>query len=255
MIIQRGRACRANPASLRAAGIVSAMLALVLCIPAAASAGEGSVSDPRELGTALDLKALTHSDDGPSVVYTAETHAPFTDQSAAFKWGIDRDGDEDFDLFVTTEWRGGKVAGAVTDTAGRELAAAVVSRPGPNVIKVSFPVAALGGAGAYRYAVNAGHTGGEAGRDLAPDAGLSQHRLGTIAGPSGSHTRAAAAAPVPAAPVEPDAVDAAPQANLPTTGADDGRALLPAAGAAFMVGGALIACAPRGGRRSWRGVR
>lgn len=239
MTIQRGRAGRA-PASLRAAGFVSAVLALVLWFPAAASAGEGSVSDPRELGTTLDLKAVTHSDDGPSVVYTAETHAPFTDRSAAFKWGIDRDGDEDFDLFVTTEWRGGKVAGAVKDTAGRELAAATVSRPGPNVIKVSFPVAALGGAGTYRYAVNAGHTEGEAGADLAPDAGLSLHRLGTIAGPSGREAAAAASAP---------------QASLPTTGPDHGRALLPVAGAAFMVGGALIAAAPRGGRRSWRGVR
>lgn len=261
MSIQRGRAGRAAPASLRAAGIVSAVLALVLCLPAAASAGEGSVSDPRELGTTLDLKAVTHSDDGPSVVYTAETHAPFTDRSAAFKWGIDRDGDEDFDLFVTTEWRGGEVAGAVTDTAGRELAAATVSRPGPNVIKVSFPVAALGGAGTYRYAVNAGHTEGQAGGDLAPDAGLSQHRLGTIAGPAGTETRVAAAAPA-----EPVPVDAAPpgreaaaasaaQASLPTTGPDHGRALLPVAGAAFMVGGALIAAAPRGSRRSWRGVR
>lgn len=239
--IQRGRACRAAPASLRAAGIVSMVLAVVLCIPAAASAGEGLVSDPRDLGTTLDLKALTHSDDGSSVVYTAETHAPFTDQSAAFKWGIDRDGDEDFDLFVTTDWRGGKLAGAVEDAGGRELAAAAVSRPGPTQIKVSFPVTALGGAGAYRYGVHAGHTEGEAGGDLAPDAGLSQHRLGTIAGASGTQTRAAA--------------EAAPQASLPTTGADDGRALLPAAGAAFMVGGALIAAAPRRGRRSWRGVR
>ena len=260
MTIQRGRACRAAPASLRAAGIVSAVFGLVLCIPAAASAGEGSVSDPRELGTTLDLKALTHSDHGPSVVYTAETHAPFTDQSAAFKWGIDRDGDEDFDLFVTTEWRGGKLAGAVEDGAGRELAAAAVSRPGPNVIKVSFPVAALGGAEAYRYAVNAGHTEGEGG-DLAPDAGLSQHRLGTIAGASGTQTRSAAAAPAEPLPVDAAppsreaATSSAPQANLPTTGSDDGRALLPIAGAAFMAGGALIAAAPRGARRSWRGVR
>jgi LPXTG-motif cell wall-anchored protein len=237
------------------------VLALVLCIPATASAGEGSVSDPRELGITLDLKALTHSDDGPSVVYTAETHAPFTDRLAAFKWGIDRDGDEDFDLFVTTEWRGGKLAAAVKDIAGRELAAATVSRPGPNVIKVSFPVAALGGAGTYRYAVNAGHTEGEAGADLAPDAGLSQHRLGTIAGPSGTGTRAAAAAlaepvPVDAAPPRREAAAAsAPHASLPTTGPDHGRALLPVAGAALMAGGALIAAAPRRARRSWRGVR
>jgi hypothetical protein len=218
--------------------------AVLFGVPGVATAGEGTTSDPRELGTPLDVKGLAHTDDGSAVVYTAETYAPFTDQSAAFKWGIDRDGDQDFDLFVTTEWRAGKLAGAVKDTAGRELAAAVVSRPAPNVIKVSFPVAALGGATAYRYAVNAGHTEGETGGDLAPDAGLSQHRLGTITVPvaAAPATREAAASP-------------APQANLPTTGSDHRRALLPIAGAAFMAGGALIAAAPRGGRRSWRGVR
>jgi hypothetical protein len=261
MAIRRGRRCRAGSPSLGAAGTVLAALAVLLGVPGLATADEGTVSDPRELGTQLDVKALTHTDDGSSVVYMAETYAPFTDQSAAFKWGIDRDGDEDFDLFVTTQWRGGKLVGAVKDGAGRELAAAAVSRPGPTVIKVSFPVAALGGAGAYRYAVNAGHTEGDGGGDLAPDAGLSQHRLGTIAGASGTQTRAAAAAPaepVPADVAPPSreaATSSAPQANLPTTGPDDRRALLPAAGAAFMVGGVLIAATPRGGRRSWRGVR
>jgi LPXTG-motif cell wall-anchored protein len=109
------------------------------------------------------------------------------------------------------------------------------------VIKVSFPVAALGGAGTYRYALNAGHTEGQAAGDLAPDAGLSRHRLGAIAGP-------ADAAP----PGREAATTSAPQANLPTTGPDQGRALLPIAGAAFMVGGALLAAGPR--RCSSRGV-
>lgn len=228
MAIRRGRGCRAVSPSLRAAGIVLAALAL-LGIPGSARAGEGAISDPRELGTHLDLKALSHTDDGSSVVYTAETYAPFTDGSATFKWGIDRDGDEEFDLFVFTDWRGGKLVGGVEDPAGRAVSAATVSRPGPNVIKVSFPVAALGGAGVYRYALNAGIPESEAAGDLAPDAGLSQHRLGTIAGSPGIETRA----------------------NLPTTGPGDGGALLPFAGAALMAGGAaLIAAAPRRGRRS-----
>src|SRR5687767_8999668 len=121
MTIRRGRGCRAAPLSLRAAGTAMA-LAVVLGAPGVASAGEGTTSDPRELGTQLDLKALSHADDGSAIVYTAETYVPFTDQSAAFKWGIDRDGDEEFDLFVSTEWRGGKLAGAVKDPAGREVA-------------------------------------------------------------------------------------------------------------------------------------
>ena len=248
MIIRRGCGGRANPATLRAAGTVVATLALVLGASGTAGAGEGAISDPRELGTRLDLKALTHADDGSSVVYTAETFTPFTDQAAAFKWGIDRDSDEDFDLIVFTEWRGGKLAGGVKDATGREIAAAAVSRPGANAIRVSFPVAVLDGATVYRYAVDAEGEGSQ--RDLAPNAGLTQHRLGNVVAPPTAPARSASAvavtpppeasaAPAPAAPAP------APQASLPKTGPDDGRSLLPVAGGAFLLGGALIAAAPR----------
>lgn len=250
MIIRRGRRCRAAPTSRRAAGAVLATLALVLGVADMAGAGQGAMDDRRDAGTRLDLKALTHADNGSSVIYTAETYAPFTDQSAVFTWGIDRTGDEDFDLIVFTEWRGGELVGGVKDTAGREVAAAAVSRPAPNVIRVSFPVGALGDAAAYRYAVNAEGTSGQ--RDLAPDSGLTQHRLGDASAPSqpraASSTPPSEPTPVAAAPA-PTASAAAPQVGLPTTGSDDGRALLPVAGAAFMVGGALIAAAPRRGRR------
>jgi LPXTG-motif cell wall-anchored protein len=269
MTIRRGRGCRAVSPSLCFGGSVLVALASVLGVPGLAGAGEGTISDPRELGTQLDVKTLTHTDDGSSVVYTAETYAPFTDQSAAFQWGIDRDGDEDFDLFTFTEWRGGKLVGGVKDATGREVSGATVSRPGPNAIKVSFPVAALGGAGVYRYAVNAGATGG----DLAPDAGLSQHRIGSVAGPSGAATRAAGAtAPAEAAPAKAAATEAAPaeagpaqaaatepgpavaapapRPSLPTTGPGDGNALVPVAGAALMLGGSLIAAGSRRVRRS-----
>ena len=204
-----------------------------------AMAGEGSVSDPRELGTKLDLKAVTHADDGSSIVYVAETFAPFADQSAGFKWGIDRDSDEEFDLIVFTEWRGGKLVGGVKDASGREIAAAAVSRPGPNAIRVSFPVTALDGATVYRYAVDAEGEGSQ--RDVAPNAGLTQHRLGSVIAPP------AGAASAPPA-------HGAAQAGLPRTGPDDGGSLLPVAGGAFLLGGALIAAAPRRRvRRSERG--
>ena len=67
----------------------------------------------------LDLKTLTHAQDGASIVYTAETYAPFSDQSANFKWGVDRDRDEAFDLIVFTEWRDGKLVGGVKDPEGK----------------------------------------------------------------------------------------------------------------------------------------
>jgi hypothetical protein len=233
-------------------------LGVVLGIPGTATAGEGGISDPRDVGVRLDLKALTHAQDGPLIVYTAETYAPFTDQSAAFKWGIDRDQDEAFDLIVSTEWRDGKLFGAVKDTTGRQVAPVTVSRQGATVIRASFPADVLGDAAVYRYAVDAKPADSE--RDLAPNSGLVQHRLGPVAAASAGEARTAAsasaparaqdAAPVqmpPATPTARKAAEATPAANLPTTGPGD-RALLPSAGTALMLGGVLVALGARRNR-------
>lgn len=274
MRLWRGRRCPVAEACLSVAGISLAVAGLAFGVPGAAGASEGSTSDQRDVGFRLDLKALGHADDGGLVVHTAETHVPFTDQWATFKWGIDLDHDEAFDLVVFTEWRGGKLVGGVKDTAGREVAAASVARPTPTVIKVSFPAQALGGATVYRYAVSAEGPGE---RDLAPNSGLVQHRLGNIVeagGGTGQETRtasaapaaapapaavaspvpaperkpaAAAAAPAPApakapapAGATPSAAPKAPATNLPATGPED-RRLLPWAGGVLMAGGGLVA--------------
>jgi LPXTG-motif cell wall-anchored protein len=246
MKIRRGRRCRAAEASLRAAGIALAAMGVMLGVPVAATAGDGSLVDPRDVASRLDIKALAHTEAGALIVYTAETYAPFTDQVAAFKWGIDRDQDEAFDLVVFTEWRGGKLVGGVKDAAGRQVASATVTRPEPTVIKVSIPAELLGGAPAYRYAVNAeGDVDGDGAndpgeRDLAPNSGLVQHRLGASASPApvSAAPRVSAAAPV-AAPA-PRPAPAPPATRLPATGPDD-RSLLPWAGAAFVAGGGLVA--------------
>jgi LPXTG-motif cell wall-anchored protein len=209
-----------------------AVVAVVLGVPGAATAGEGDLADPRDVGVLLDLKTLTHAEAGDSIVYTAETYSPFSDQTAAFRWGIDRDHDEAFDLIVFTDWQGGKLAGGVRDAAGHQVATAAVSRPAPTVIKVSFPAEVLGGAASYRYAANADGDPD----DLAPNSGLVQHRLGGRV--AASTTPVTTAAPV-AAPA-PHAPPAAPVTNLPKTGPAD-RALLLWAGAALMVGGGLVA--------------
>lgn len=250
MMIRRGRRCRVAEACLRAAGVVLAAMGAMLSVPGIATANEGDLVDSRDVGIPLDLKGLAHADAGALIVYTAETHVPFADQSAAFKWGIDRDHDEAFDLVVFTEWRGGKLVGGVKDATGRQVASATVSRPGPTAIKVSFPAELLGGAATYRYAVNAEG-------DLAPNSGLVQHRLGGLspASAKAAETRAAsstpagteAATPAPVAPATPVATAAPrpapaapPAANLPTTGPGD-RALMPWAGAVLVAGGGLIA--------------
>ena len=249
----RGRRCRAALSSaLRAAGIGLSGLVL-LAVPGMASTHEASITDPRDVGTRLDLKAVTHMDDGSSIVYTAETYTPFADQAAAFKWGIDRDHDEAFDLIVITEWQGAKLVGGVKDSTGRLVAPAAVSRPAPNAVRVSFPVGVLGGAAVYRYAVDAEADGGE--RDLAPNSGLVQHRLGAPAAASSdaketrtessgpAKTQAPAPAPVGGATSGDGAAtprQASGAAPLPTTGPGD-RALLPWAGGALMIGGVLVA--------------
>ena len=261
MTTWRGRRCRAAGVRLRAAGIVLAALVVVPGVPGTATAGEGNISDTRDVGIRLDLKALTHAEDGPLIVYTAETYAPFTDESAVFKWGIDRDHDEAFDLIVSTEWRGGKLVGDVKDTAGKPLASATVSRRGPTVIGVSFPAQVLGDASVYRYAVSA--EPGEGERDLAPNSGLVEHRLGGVvpAAADGARTASSAAtaspAPTPASAKGPapaprsaasapadSAAPAAPTTKLPRTGPVD-RALLPWAGVALMAGGGLVALGAR----------
>lgn len=262
MTIWRGRRCRAAVAWAQRAGAVGLFAVAVLAVPAVAGADEAGTNDPRDIGTRLDLKTLTHAQDGPSIVYTAETYGPFSDQTAAFKWGVDRDRDESFDLIVFTEWRDGKLVGGVKDPAGNQVAPASVSRPGPTAIRVAFPVELLGGVPVYRYAVNAEAAPGE--RDLAPNSGLVQHRLGAVASGTDART-ASSSAPAPAPAPMPQAVSAAPaaapiaapappaKANLPRTGPAD-RALLSWSGAALMTGGALVALGARRNRTRQREV-
>ena len=236
MTFWRGRRRAAVSSALRAAGVAVCTVG-VLAVPGIA-ASEVRTDDPRNVGTRLDLKTLTHAQDGPSIVYTAETYAPFSDQIAVFKWGVDRDRDESFDLIVFTEWRDGKLVGGVKDVGGRQVATATVSRPGPTAIRVSFPSEVLGDAAAYRYAVSAETAPGE--RDLVPNSGLIQHRIGAVAPAPAPAREAAAAAPAPAP------VPAPTTAHLPRTGPAD-RALLSLSGLALLTGGAFVTL---GARRS-----
>ncbi len=245
MTIWRGRQCQAAVAVAQRAGAVALLAVAVLAVPAMAGTDGGGTNDPRDVGTRLDLKTLTHAQDGSSIVYTAETYGPFSDQSAVFKWGVDRDRDEAFDLIVFTEWRDGKLVGGVKDPAGRVIAPAAVSRPGPTAIRVSFPAEVLGDASVYRYAVNAEAGPGE--RDLAPNSGLVQHRLGAVAaGVKDVRTASSAqAGPAPAVAAVPAPAPAAPaKASLPRTGPGD-RALVPWSGVALITGGAFVALGAR----------
>ena len=248
MTIWRGRRCRAAVAWAQRASAVGLLAVAVLAVPAVAGTDQAGTNDPRDVGIRLDLKTLTHAQAGPAIVYTAETYGPFSDQLAAFKWGVDRDQDENFDLIVFAEWRDGKLAGGVNDPAGRQVAPATVSRPGPAAIRVSFPAAVLGDAAVYRYAVNADGAPGQ--KDVAPNSGLVQHRLGiersepVVPAPAPRAASAAPVAPLPAAAAAPAPAPAPVQTNLPRTGPGD-RALLPWSGLALIAGGAFVALGAR----------
>jgi hypothetical protein len=217
---------RVRPTSRRAFALVGFAAALALLwAPGPIGAMPGSNTDPDDVSLKLDLKNTSHSNDGTSITYIAETYDNFTDKLADFKWGIDTNGDESFDLIVFAEWDRTELVAGVDDAAENPVAEAAVSRPAPNSIKVVFPASALGGATEYRYGVaaqddlnrNGESDAGE--QDLAPDAGLYDHSLSSATSPApaaGGSTPVAAPAPVtapaPAAKPAPAAPAPAPVA-------------------------------------------
>ena len=214
----------ARPTSRRAFALVGFAAALVLMwTPGPIGAAPGSNTDPDDVALKLDLKSVSHADDGSSITYIAETYEDFSDNDAAFKWGIDTNGDESFDLIAFAEWdaaTSGLIA-AVDDAAENEVARGTVSRPAPNSIQAVFPISVLGGISSYRYGASAeqdlnGNGESDPGeQDLAPDAGLYTHNLGSapasqapVRGVVKTPVASPAPAPVPAPAVRPGPVPA-----------------------------------------------
>lgn len=174
-------------------GLVTALIAVLLASSSAIQAKEParavqpqsapvSFTDPDDVNLPLDLKTLTHENDGSTISYTVETYEPFDDRQADFKWAIDKNGDQKVDLFVSVEWEGGRLVGKAEDTKEKELGPATVARVGAHALRVSFSRRLLG-ASEYQYQVIAvndtnGNDEDDPGEtDLAPDAGFQPHRL------------------------------------------------------------------------------
>jgi hypothetical protein len=244
--------------------IGAALLGLsVFSLPA--SALSASETDPDDVTLRVDIKAVSVANDASSITYTVETYEAFPDAFADFRWGIDKNGDQNFDLFVSAE-NDGKLMGKVEDAAEEQVAGATVTRPSPNSLRVSFPASVLAGVKSYGYSVRALtdlNDNGEADageQDLAPNAGVYHHSLdaspaapapappATTAPPAAAPApkaggeRAAASAPTPAAPsgapqpAAPKTAAPAPQAPAPQpapmarTGAEEVRLALLGAG-------------------------
>jgi hypothetical protein len=223
---------RLRPTSRRVVAFGALAAAIVFAWgPGPSGAAAGSNTDPDDVPLQLDLKSTSHANDGSTVTYIAETYENFTDKLADFKWGIDTNGDEGFDLIVFAEWDRTELVGGVDDAAENPVAEAAVSRPTPNSIKVSFPVRVLGGSTSYRYGVSAqddlnGNGESDAGeQDLAPDAGLYGHSLDSVPAPgapaAGPTTPVASPAPVsapsPAPVVRPDPASTPAPVAVPDT--------------------------------------
>jgi hypothetical protein len=199
-----------------------------------AGALRGGFTDADDVSLALDLKAVSHTNDERSVTYTVETWQSFPDPQANFRWALSRGGAQAPDRFVSVRWEGGLVA-TVTDGTGQAVGAATAWRPAPNTLRVSIPLPALGEGGAYSYQVTAvtdldGDGAGEAGEvDVAPDSGWHKHGLSLgsrvpaagsqlVDGPAPRPVAAPAASPPAPAPAPAAAVLPAPAVVSAPTG-------------------------------------
>lgn len=149
-----------------------------------AGALSGSETDPRDVSLGLDLKTVSHDNDVSTITYAVDTYESFPDSLTDFRWGIDKDGDQSSDLFISVEYDK-KLIGSVEDAAENKIANATISRPAGNALRISFSRAVLGGVDAYSYSVRAlndlnGNGEADPGEvDIAPNGGLPpyHHRL------------------------------------------------------------------------------
>ena len=197
--------------------LAGALLLALASLPAGAA--RASFTDADDVTLALDLKAVSHTNDERSVTYTVETWQSFPDQQANFRWALVRSGAGAPGLSVSVRWADGLVA-AVTDGTGKPVAEATAWRPAPNALRVSFPTSALGQSGVYGYRVTAvtdldGDGVAGAGEvDEAPDSGSFKHglSLGDKGLDSGSQL---VAGPAPRAAASPAVAPATPKAPVP----------------------------------------
>jgi hypothetical protein len=237
------------------------LLVAVAAPGGAATAMTGGGSDPVDgPDPSLDIRAVTHSDDDTTITYTVETFRPLSDDDVDFRWSLDLNGDGRSDLAVATQWESDRhvLVAAVEDIRERVVARATVSRPAPDAVRVTFPRAVLGPVTEYRYTVigvtDLDHDGETASneRDIAPDSGSFEHRLGS-GGPAPDDPFGATTPPptvAPAAPPPQRTANPAPAtgpggANGASTPSQPGAAARPSPGsptaAARPAGGATAA--------------
>jgi len=222
-----------------------------------AVAGPGNASDADDVPLRLDLKTVAHTDDGSSITYRAETYEEFPDNVAAFKWTIDKNGDQRFDLIVFAEWDQDELVAGIDDAEEEPVAEATVTRPAANTIQVSFSAKVLGSVSSYQYSASAdndlnGNGETDAGeQDVAPDSGLYRHDLAASAAASpSSPTNASPTPPVAGTPAPAEPAPPAPPASEPDSSAapdmspgSPGSTARPGSGAgpwAALFGAALI---------------
>ena len=123
---------------------IIALIALVsVATPAGADLGTGTVSDPDDVATALDIATATLTDDNGTVTLTVTTYEPFTDEQADFFWLLQTRSDDTPDAFVTAKYdddRGEIEAFLFADPGGT----VTVTRPSGTSLRAAFARNALG---------------------------------------------------------------------------------------------------------------
>lgn len=133
----------------------SILALLVLARPAAADLATGTVVDPDDTASPLDIASATLTEEDGAVTVEAVTHEAFADEQTAFVWFLQGRAEDNPDAVVAAnydEQQGEITAVLLADPGGT----VTVSRPSPESIRLVFARSALGDLGALSFLLTAG---------------------------------------------------------------------------------------------------
>lgn len=139
----------------RAAAVAILSLLLTVAHPAGADLATGTISDPDDVTTPLDLSAASLSDQNGTITLTASTHEAFTNEQTAFFWYIQGRSDDTPDAFVSAGFdeATGQFSGFLLANPGGTV---TVRRTSATSIEAVFARNALGDMGALSFIAGSG---------------------------------------------------------------------------------------------------
>lgn len=120
-------------------------------------AATGSVDDPADTPSPVDVSRIVHRDDNATFSWEISTYEAFTDEAVTTcLLALNTDSDVALERQVSVGWDrlAGHLNGRVSDAAGNTLAPAHVTRLNATSLRVSVRRADVGGPTGYRYFVS-----------------------------------------------------------------------------------------------------